>query len=48
MKKLLLTIMVFVFGMNVNAADLSVEKNEGDKLPYVIVEYCNEIIINND
>lgn len=28
--------MVFVFGMNINAADLSVKKNEGDKLPILL------------
>jgi hypothetical protein len=45
MKKLLLTIMVFVFGMNMNASDLSVRKNYGDKLPIVLKGYMGEDII---
>lgn len=45
MKKLLLTIMVFVFGMSANASDLSVRKNYGDKLPIVLKGYMGEDII---
>lgn len=36
MKKLVLMIMVFLFGMNGNASDLSTKKNYGDKLPIVL------------
>lgn len=37
--------MVFVFGMNMNASDLSVRKNYGDKLPIVLKGYMGEDII---
>ena len=49
MRKLVLVIMLFAFGMSANASDLSVRKNYGDKLPIELYgEFGKDILIRGE